>query len=47
MAASVGGLVALLAAPLPFGMGLMVGAVVGLVAGGVVLARTSEEPADA
>lgn len=47
VAASVGGLVALLAAPLPFGMGLMVGAVVGLVAGGMVLARTTEEPADA
>jgi predicted branched-subunit amino acid permease len=47
VAASVGGLVALLAAPLPFGFGLMVGAIAGLIAGGVVLARTSEEPADA
>lgn len=40
VAAGVGGIVALLAHPLPLGAGLIVGAVVGLVAGGVVLART-------
>ena len=42
VAAAVGGFVAFLAAPLPFGFGLMVGAIAGLVAGGVVLARTPE-----
>ena len=49
VAAAVGGFVALLANGLPFGMGLLVGALVGLVAGGVVLARTSppEPGADA
>jgi len=47
VAASVGGLGAFLAHGLPFGAGLMVGAVAGLIAGGIVLARTSEEPADA
>jgi predicted branched-subunit amino acid permease len=47
VAASVGGLVALLAHPLPFGAGLMVGAVAGLVAGAIVLARTTEEPVNA
>ena len=47
VAASVGGLVALFAAPLPFGFGLMVGAIAGLIAGGIVLSRTSEEHADA
>ena len=47
VASSVGGLVALFAAPLPFGFGLMVGAIAGLIAGGIVLSRTSEEHADA
>ena len=47
VAAAVGGLAAFIAHPLPFGSGLMVGAVAGLIAGGIVLARTSEEPADA
>ncbi len=47
VAASVGGLVALLAHPLPFGFGLMIGALAGIIAGAIVLARTSEEPADA
>jgi predicted branched-subunit amino acid permease len=50
VAASVGGFVAFLAHPLPFGVGLMVGALAGLVAGGIVLARTtplSEVTADA
>jgi predicted branched-subunit amino acid permease len=41
VAASVGGFVALLAHPLPYGFGLMVGAVAGLIAGGIVLARTT------
>jgi predicted branched-subunit amino acid permease len=41
VAACVGGLVALVADPLPFGFGLMVGAVAGLIAGGIVLARTA------
>jgi len=39
----VGGLAAFLANGLPFGAGLMVGAVAGLIAGGVVLARTTPE----
>jgi len=43
-AAVVGGLVALAAHPLPFGLGLLVGAAAGLVAGGLVLARQPEEP---
>ena len=43
VAASVGGLAAFLANGLPFGAGLMVGAVAGLIAGGVVLARTTPE----
>ena len=47
VAASVGGLVALLAHPLPFGFGLMVGAVAGIIAGSIVIARTREQPADA
>ena len=50
VAAVVGGFVALLASPLDLGLGLMVGAIAGLVAGGVVLARTTpaeEEPARA
>ena len=49
VSAVVGGVVALLASPLPFGFGLMVGAVAGLIAGGLVLSRTlpSEEVADA
>ena len=41
VAAVVGGVVALLAQPLPFGAGLMVGAFAGLLAGGLVLARTT------
>ena len=41
VAASVGGFAALLASPLPFGLGLMVGAVVGIIAGGIVLDRTT------
>jgi predicted branched-subunit amino acid permease len=41
VAASVGGIAALLAQPLPLGTGLIIGAVAGLVAGGIVLARTS------
>jgi 4-azaleucine resistance transporter AzlC len=41
VAAGVGGVVALIADPLPFGFGLMVGAVAGLIAGGIVLARTT------
>ncbi len=44
LAAAVGGVVALIAHPLPFGAGLIVGAVAGLIAGGVVLARTPEKP---
>ncbi len=48
VAASVGGIAALIAHPLPFGFGLMVGAVAGLVAGGIVLARsTPPEAVDA
>ena len=43
VAASVGGLAAFLGHDLPFGAGLMVGAVAGLIAGGVVLARTTSE----
>jgi predicted branched-subunit amino acid permease len=41
VAAVVGGVVALLASPLDLGLGLMVGAFAGLVAGGVVLVRTT------
>ena len=41
VAAVVGGVVALLASPLPFGFGLMVGAVAGLVAGGILLSRSA------
>lgn len=41
VAAAVGGIVALIAAPLPYGIGLMVGALAGLLAGGIVLARTA------
>jgi predicted branched-subunit amino acid permease len=41
VAAAVGGFVAWLASPLPFGTGLLIGAVAGLLAGGIVLARTS------
>ncbi|CAN5336132.1 hypothetical protein BH11ACT3_BH11ACT3_19030 [soil metagenome] len=44
VAAVVGGVVALIAHPLPFGFGLLVGAVAGLIAGGVVLARTPVDP---
>ena len=48
VAASVGGIVALLAQPLPYGFGLIIGAVAGLIAGGIVLARTKpQEAADA
>jgi len=47
VAAGVGGVVALLAAPLPFGIGLMVGALAGLFAGAIVLRRTQPEDADA
>lgn len=47
VAASVGGLVALLASPLPFGFGLMVGAIAGLVAGGLVLRTTAHEEKEA
>ena len=49
VAAVVGGIVALLASSLPFGFGLMVGAVAGLVAGGILLSRAepSGEVADA
>jgi predicted branched-subunit amino acid permease len=43
VAATVGGFVALVAHPLPFGFGLMVGAVAGLIAGGIVLARTPND----
>jgi predicted branched-subunit amino acid permease len=42
VAATVGGFVALVAHPLPYGFGLMVGAAAGLVAGGIVLARTPD-----
>lgn len=41
VAAAVGGIVALLAHPLPFGAGLIVGSLAGLVVGGIVLARTA------
>lgn len=41
VAAAVAGIVALIAHPLPFGFGLMVGAITGLVVGGIVLARTA------
>ena len=44
VAASVGGIAALIADPLPFGAGIIVGAVAGLIAGGVVLA-TKAPPA--
>ncbi len=47
LAAIVGGFVALLAHPLPFGFGLMIGAVAGIIAGSIVIARTREEPVDA
>jgi predicted branched-subunit amino acid permease len=47
VAATVGGIVALVAAPLPSGIGLMVGAVAGLVAGGLVLNRTERGDANA
>ena len=48
VAACVGGFVALLASPLDLGLGLMVGAFAGIVAGGLVLARTTDaEAADA
>lgn len=47
VAGVVGGLVALIAAPLPFGFGLMVGALSGLLAGGIVLKRTAGEAVDA
>jgi 4-azaleucine resistance transporter AzlC len=42
VAATVGGIVALIAHPLPFGFGLMIGAIAGLVVGGIVLARTAQ-----
>ncbi|MEO5920187.1 MAG: AzlC family ABC transporter permease [Pseudolysinimonas sp.] len=41
VAAAVGGLAALAAQSLPFGSGLIIGAIAGLVAGGIVLARTT------
>ena len=41
VAAAVGGFAALLAQPLPFGTALIIGAVAGLIAGGIVLARTT------
>jgi predicted branched-subunit amino acid permease len=41
VAAAVGGVAALLANGLPFGSGLIIGAVAGLIAGGIVLARTT------
>ena len=44
VAASVGGIAALIVDPLPFGAGIIVGAVAGLIAGGVVLA-TKAPPA--
>lgn len=49
VAAAVGGLAALAAQSLPLGSGLIIGAIAGLVAGGIVLARTpsTEVPADA
>lgn len=48
VAAGVGGVAALIAQPLPLGTDILVGATAGLVAGGVVLARTQPaEPADA
>lgn len=40
VAAAVGGIVALIAQPLPFGASIIVGAIAGLVAGGIVLARS-------
>ena len=43
VAAAVGGMAALLAQPLPLGTGLIIGAVAGLVAGGIVLARTTPQ----
>ena len=46
VAAAVAGIVALIAHPLPFGFGLMVGALAGLVAGGIVLARTAAPTSD-
>jgi predicted branched-subunit amino acid permease len=45
LAAAVAGVVALLAQPLPFGLGLMVGAVAGLVAGGLLIARSAPKEA--
>jgi predicted branched-subunit amino acid permease len=49
VAAAVGGIAALLASSLPFGFGLLVGAVAGLLAGAFVLSRTppKEEAPDA
>jgi predicted branched-subunit amino acid permease len=40
VAASVGGIAALLAQSLPYGTSIIIGAVAGLIAGGIVLART-------
>jgi predicted branched-subunit amino acid permease len=41
VAAAVGGVAALAANGLPFGSGLIIGAIAGLIAGGIVLARTT------
>lgn len=41
VAAAVGGMAALLANPLPFGSGIIIGATAGILAGGIVLARTT------
>jgi predicted branched-subunit amino acid permease len=47
VAAATGGVAALLAQGLPYGSGLIVGAIVGLVAGGIVLSRQPEVLPDA
>lgn len=47
VAAAVGGTAALLAQPLPYGSALIVGAIAGLIAGGIVLARTTPPEATA
>lgn len=47
IAAAVGGVAALFAQGLPYGAGLIVGAVAGLVAGGIVLSRSQEVILDA
>lgn len=47
VAAGVGGVVALIADPLPLGLGLLVGATAGLITGGIVLNRTERPRAAA